>query len=145
MPKRSVDSQLEEGGDQAAEIMAEDLAQNLVDLRGRRLSANAGAKLGLNHVERRLHIRPLVVVLKELFAMISEEVVHTLPPSAALWGNAPRLSPIRSAGVVVRLERDKRKRTRVDDSIEVGVGDISAVSGDGLDAEPLRRGVEERG
>jgi hypothetical protein len=32
MPKRSFDSQLEECGDQSAEVMTEDLSKNLIDL-----------------------------------------------------------------------------------------------------------------
>jgi hypothetical protein len=71
MPKLSVDSKLKERGDQAAKVVAEDLTENLVDLGSRRLRANARAKLGFDHGERGLAMRPLVVVLEELFAVIA--------------------------------------------------------------------------
>jgi hypothetical protein len=51
---------------QAAEVMAEHLAENLVDLSGRRLGANTGSKLRRDRVERRFHIRPLMVVRKNI-------------------------------------------------------------------------------
>jgi len=40
--------------------MTENFGENLVDLGRVRLSADAGSELGLNHVEGRLHIRPLM-------------------------------------------------------------------------------------
>jgi len=52
LPQLSVDAQLEEGRDQAAEVMTKNLGENLVHLSDFRLGANAGAKLGLNHAAR---------------------------------------------------------------------------------------------
>lgn len=147
MPKLSVDSKLEERADQAAEVVTQDLAQNFVDLSGRRLSTDAGSELGFNHMERRFHIRPLVVVLKEFFAIVGKELKHSPPQLAAARRNAAvaGFAPIPASGVVVRLKRNKRKRTSASNSLKVGVADIAAISGDSLNVEPLLGGGEERG
>lgn len=145
MPKRSVDSKLEEGRDQTAEIMAKDLTKNLVDLRDRSLRPNAGSKLGLNHVERSLHVRPLVVVLEEFFAVIGEEFKHTTPqfPTLGRGATIPGLAPIGSSGIMVGLEGDEREGSCGVDSLKVGVANITTISGDRLDSEPLSGCIEE--
>jgi hypothetical protein len=87
--------------------MTKNLSENLVNLRDFRFGANAGAKLGLNHVKGGLHIRPLMVVREELLAVISEKVVHPAPQLPAVLGDTlvgPRLVPIGAPGVVVALE-----------------------------------------
>lgn len=147
MPERSVNSKLKERANQAAEVMTEDLGENLIDLRGLRFGANARAELGLDHVEGRLDVRPLVIVREELLAMIGEELVHPTPKLAATLRNAAVgfLAPIPTSGVVVRLEGYQRKRACANDRVEVGVADIALVGSDGLDLEPLLRPVEEGG
>lgn len=50
--------------------MAEDFEEKLVHLRDRRLRPDARPEFGLNHVEGRLDVRPLVVVREELVAAI---------------------------------------------------------------------------
>lgn len=59
--------------------MAKDFAQKLVDLGDRRLRAKPRPELGLNHVERRLDIRPLVIVRQELLTAIAEKMERPLP------------------------------------------------------------------
>lgn len=148
MPKLRVDSKLEESRDQAAEVMTKDLRENLVDLRGRRLGANARTKLGLDHMERGFHVRPLMVVLKELFAVIGEEVEGASPKGAARGRIAagPVLSVVRSAPVsLIGLEGNQREGSSGVDSFEVGVADIGTISGDRLDGEPPGGRLEERG
>src|SRR5580700_5627740 len=147
MPKLRVDSKLEDRANEAAEVMTEDLCENLIDLGGRRLGANARAELGLYHREGGLHVRPLMVVLEEFFAVIGEKVKHTLPEGSALRGVAPLPVPrlARSRGVVVGLKRNQRERARRVDSIEVVVTDICAVGSEGLNGEPLSGRVEEGG
>ena len=127
--------------------MKKNLSKNLVDLRGRRLGANAGSKLGLNHVERRFHIRPLMVVREEFLAVVGEKLVHFAPQLPAALGDAAArtLVPIAPSGVVVSLEGYQRKRASAGDSVKVGVADIALVSGDGLDLKSLGGPVEERG
>ncbi len=147
MPKLSVDSKLKGRRHKTAEVMTEDLGENLVDLRDGRLRPNARAELRLDHVECRLHIRPLMVVRQELLAMISEKLKHASPQLTASRRDAAiaRLAPVPASGVVVRLERNKRKRASASDSVKVGVADISSISSDRLDVESLGSPVEERG
>ena len=59
MPKLRVDSKLERCADNAAEIVTQNLGEDLVDLRGRRLSANASAERGFDHVKRGLGVSRL--------------------------------------------------------------------------------------
>jgi len=116
------------------------LSENLIDLSRRRLRAHAAAKLGLNHGERGLDVRPLVVVLQEFFAVIGEEIEQPMPKSAALMG-----LPIHSMGSAVRLERDERIGTRRVNRVKVSVSDVGAVSGDCLKSKPLGGRLEEGG
>ncbi len=111
LPKRRLDSQLVERANEAAEIMAQDLAKNLVHLSDRRLRPDARAELGLNHGEGRLDIRPLVVVRQELVAAIHEQMKGLRPQIArTFWVKAVR-HPARR----VFLEGNERLRASVDD------------------------------
>ena len=56
--------------------MAQYLAQVLVLHRHVRLAPHAVAELGLNHVDRRFDVGPLVVVRPELVAVEVEEVIR---------------------------------------------------------------------
>jgi len=127
--------------------MTENLGENLVHLRGGRLSANAGAELGLDHMEGRLHIRPLIVVREEFLAIVREKLVHLAPQLPATLGDAAvrPFAPVAATGIVVRLEGYQRKRASTGDSVEVGVADVALVSGDGLDLETLSGRLKERG
>ena len=69
--------------DQDNEIMAEHLAQRLVDHRNIRLAAKAISEFPLHHGERGLDIRPLVIVLQELRPPELEIVIHLRPRPAA--------------------------------------------------------------
>ncbi len=79
VPKRSFNSQLIKRANKATEIMAKDLTQNLVHLSGKRLRTDVSTELGLDHREGRLDVRPFVVVLQELLAVVGEEPVHPNP------------------------------------------------------------------
>ena len=127
--------------------MTKNFGKDLVDLSGVRLSANAGSELGLDHVERRFNVRPLMVVREELLAIVDEKLVHLTPQLPTPLGDpavAP-LAPIPAAGVVVALEGYQRKRASAGDGVEVGVADVAFVSGDRLNVEPLGGRLEERG
>lgn len=148
MPKRSVDSKFKRSRHKAAKVVAEDLRENLIHLRGRRLGANSRAELGLNHMERGFHVRPLMVVLKELFAIIGEEVESASPQSPARGRVAARpvLSVVRSSPVpLIGFEGNQREGSSGVDGFEIGVSDIGSISGDRLDGEPLSGRLEERG
>src|SRR5580698_8970482 len=147
MPEFSVDAKFKRRRNEAAQVVTEDLGENLVHLRVLRLSANARAKLGLDHVKNGFNIRPLMVVRQELLAVIGEELIHTPPQLPATLRHAgPSFPvPIPTPRVVVRLERYQRERACADDSVKVVVAYIRAISGDGLDCEPLCRRFEERG
>jgi hypothetical protein len=127
--------------------MAQNLSKKLVDLRGRRPGAKAGSKLGLDHVKRGLDVRPLMVVREELLAVIGEKLVHPTPqlPASLSDATVSGLAAIAPSGVVVRLEGYQRKRTRANDSVEVGVADVALVGSDSLDVETLGGTSEERG
>ena len=59
--------------------MAKNLAENLVNLSGRTLGPDRTAKLGLNHREGSLDIRPLVIVGKKRISIEVVEMPHALP------------------------------------------------------------------
>ena len=63
--------------------MRQNLAQRLVDLRCLSLTSQRVANLRLDHAERRFHIAPLVVLLKEP-PLIKFIVVIHLPPKVTL-------------------------------------------------------------
>ena len=64
--------------------MAQNLAQNLVDLSSWGLGSDRTAELGLNHGEHRLHVRPLVVVLKKCSLIEVVVMPHTIPQAIEL-------------------------------------------------------------
>lgn len=87
-----IDAEFVHGGNQAADVVAENLAQHFI-LHGHvSLAANRVAKLRFHHAEGRFDVRPLVVVLTELFAA-QTEVVERLgkqPADSASRSNAER-------------------------------------------------------
>jgi hypothetical protein len=78
-PESRLKPQLVYALDKDTDVMAENLAQNLVDLSSRCLSPNRTTELSLNHRESGLHIRPLVVVSQERFPIEVVEVPHSVP------------------------------------------------------------------
>lgn len=70
--------------DQHAEIVRDDLAQDLVDLADLGLRPERVTELRLDHAERRLDIRPLVVAGREHLASEGEQVVHAAPGGRVL-------------------------------------------------------------
>ena len=65
--------------DKAADIVAENLAQNLIDLSGWGFSPNRTAELGFYHRERGLYIRPLVVMTQKSVPVEVVVVPHSVP------------------------------------------------------------------
>jgi hypothetical protein len=72
--------------DQAADVVTDDLAQNLVHHRHICLAADVVAELGLYHREHGLDIAALVVVAKKFLAAVLEVVEHLFPQTAAVSG-----------------------------------------------------------
>ena len=70
--------------DHDAQVMTEHLRQGFVDDGRWALAANAPAELRLDHGERRLDIRALVVVREEFVTGEVVQVPHALPNLAAL-------------------------------------------------------------
>src|SRR5262249_12532043 len=88
VPEGRLDAKLAMSLDDAADVVTEELAQDLVDHRRVRLAADVVAELGLDHRERRFHVRTLVVMGKERLALELEEVEHLLPKASRLPGHA---------------------------------------------------------
>jgi len=63
-------------------LWQKDLTQNLVHLSSKRFRTDASTELSLDHREGRLDVRPFMVVLQELLAVMSEEPVHPNPKRA---------------------------------------------------------------
>lgn len=111
--------------------MRDDLAQDLVDLRGFGLRAKGAAELRLDHGEGGFDVRPLVVVHQELLAVELEEV--------------PELAPEVGPGVApaVVLERNEGHSTVLDDGREVRCREIRFVRADLFDVEMRASAVHE--
>lgn len=65
--------------DQYTQVVAEHLAEYLVELANIAFTPHGIPELRLNHAEGGLHIRPLVVVREELLPIVHEIVVHLCP------------------------------------------------------------------
>lgn len=79
MPEHRRDAELEHRLYHAANVVADELSQNLVDHRGICLASDRIAELALDHVEGRLDVRSQVVSTQKLFPVVAEEVEHLLP------------------------------------------------------------------
>jgi hypothetical protein len=66
--ERRFDSNLVGRLNEYAEVMAENLAQNLIDLNFGCLRADTRTELGLDHVERGFHVRAKVIVAEKVVA-----------------------------------------------------------------------------
>ena len=77
-PKLRLQVQLVHALNQAADVVAKDFAQRLVDLRRAGLTPKRVTELRLNHVESGFHVGTLVVVLHEAFRVVGVEVEHLL-------------------------------------------------------------------
>ena len=62
-----------------AEVMAQALQENLVELRGRELAPDVAAELALHGGERALDVRAAVVVREEFGAVQRVQVPEALP------------------------------------------------------------------
>src|SRR3990167_7071263 len=138
-PKHRIDPELVHLVDQHHEIVAEHLRQRLIDLGRLGLAAERVAKLSLDHAERALDVRPLVVVGDEFLAAIEEVTEHLAPCATAPRPTVPALPGVRA------LERDERRPAVA--SNRVGVDDCSVplIGRDFSDGEGLGRGVDQRG
>src|SRR3990170_5056898 len=87
-PKSRVNPELVHLVDQHNEIMAEHLGERFVDLSRVALAPQRVAKLPLNHAERALDVRPLVVVGEEVLAPV-EEVAERFGPRATPPATGP--------------------------------------------------------
>lgn len=86
IPERRLDAKFINGLNEAAQIMAQDFAQNFVNLRRAPLASEAFAELRLDHAERRLDVAALVVVLLKDRLVELVQVIHTLPQFAFAGG-----------------------------------------------------------
>ena len=59
--------------------MTENLTKSLIDLRRSRFAAERNTELRLDHVERSLDIRPLVIVSQKFFAVQIVKMEHAIP------------------------------------------------------------------
>ena len=116
--------------DKDADVMTKHLAQDLVDLSGRRLGPNCTAEFSLYHREGSLDIRPLVVMLQEGFPVEVVEVPHPVP-------QAVKLVMVVSHAGRVDLEGDKRRSALSLNSPQVAPVGVRLVSRDLVDVECL--------
>ena len=73
---------------QDTNIMAQDLAQNLIHLSYGSLGANRATELHLNHRKDCFHVRPLMVMLQKGFPIEVVEVPHLVPETVELTPHA---------------------------------------------------------
>jgi len=59
--------------------MAQNLAQNFIDLRGFRLAPKPLPELGFNHAESGFDVAVPVVALHKPLLVVAEEMIHALP------------------------------------------------------------------
>lgn len=116
---------------QHADVVAQDLAKNLVDLPRIALGPQRRAELALYDRERRLDVGPLVVMRQELSAVEREVVVHP----------GPDRIPRRLDGA--RLKRYERRPAQVLDQFHVRASEVRLVNRDLSDGEMLRGGVDQ--
>lgn len=64
-----------------AQVVTKYLAQRLIDLRGHGLTPQPLAELRFDHMECGFHVRSLVIVAQEFFAVLHVEMVHAIPQS----------------------------------------------------------------
>ena len=134
---KRVDAQLESRLDEAADVVGEELEQDLIDLRGRALGADGGTELGLDHREGGLDVGALVVAVEELGPLKVEVVEGTLPQQVA--------PVVAGVGDGVALEGNEAGRADGRDGVEVGAAEVRFVAGDLTDVEVLGGPCEQRG
>lgn len=114
-PKLRCDAKLVDGRDQHADVVAQELAVKLVDLRRLVLRLHGPAKLCLDHRKYRLDVGSLMVVRQEVLALVLE-VVEQLAPQVVLASHR------------TRLERDVRNGSGIDRGLEILFGRVRLVS-----------------
>jgi hypothetical protein len=116
--------------DEDADVMAEHLAQDLVDLGGWVLGPNRTPELCLYHGEGGLHVRPLVIMLQEGLTVEVVVVPHPVPQAvvAGRWASHP-------PGVA--LEGNVGRSARSLDCVKVAPAGIGLVRRHLVDGECL--------
>src|ERR1700761_3665990 len=109
-PESRSDAELVNRLNENTEIVADDLAENLVHLSDWRLGSNGRAKLRLNHREGALDVRTLVIALQELAPIELVKVEHLAPQFRTFTGR-------------VALERNVRNRPGVHNHLQVSLTD----------------------
>ena len=101
LPENRLDAKLDLAHDEAADVVAEELAEDFVLHRRVGLAHHAIAELRLDHAEHGLGIAPLMVVLGEvlLIELVVQEHLLPEPPGFALDA--------------VALERDVRRPAKL--------------------------------
>jgi hypothetical protein len=118
--------------------MTQNLAKDFVDLSDRGLSPDSTPELALNHIERGLNIRPLVVVLQKGFTVEAVEMVHATPQPVKLMV-AVLLSRC------VGLEGDIGYATHRLNCVEIALDGVGFVGGYLVDGEGLGGLVDQSG
>ena len=131
-PKRRFNPELIHRLNQAADIVAEDLAEHFVRHRHIGLAADVIAKLRLDHAEGAFDVGPLVIVPQELLAVEGEVVEHLLPEPAR-------------CPAVDALERNIRRGPMLGNDIHVVDAGIALIGRHFPHIEVRGRGVDEVG
>src|ERR1700683_1493399 len=124
-----------DASNQHAEVVCDDLAQNLVHLTDFGLGANRVPKLALDHGEHGLDVRPLVVVGQEGVSLVGEKVLHLVEDAHGAWQG--RLNG--SKGRDVAAEGDVGRSACVLNRLHVLLGAVRLVGGYVPNVEVLNR------
>src|SRR5579859_3157214 len=131
MPEYRLDAEFALALNQAADVVAQELAQDFIFHGGVRLAPNVVPELCLDHAERRFDVAPLVIVLEEFFPMEAVVVEHPVPDAIAV-------------GAAVHLERDVGCRADFLQQSKVFLAEIRLVARDFLDGEVFGRFLYQR-
>jgi len=117
--------------------MAQDLAQDLVDLSNRGFSSYKATELSLNHGEYGFGVRPFVIVLHKDFSVEVIEMPHGMP------------QPIKRSLTLTtpRIAFEWYERCSIDgvDGMKIAAAGICLVCGDFVDGECLSSGFNQFG
>src|SRR5690348_67331 len=114
-----------------AEVMANHLTQNFIDLGGRRLRPDRRAAFPLQHRESRLDVRAFVVMRPKLPLIELVKVKQLAPEFAAVLGNA------------ASLESDVRHASNAANCFHIPLAQVSPISGDFAYRKSFGRSLHE--
>ncbi len=130
-PKSWLNAKLENGLNDATDIVTKNLTKSLIHLRGLSLTSQTISELRLNHAECRFNIAPLVVLSEKPFLIVGIVVKHAFPQNAFLL---PPVSFVLCLsfrqsvlGCAIHLEGNVRHSVMVDDGLKIRRGQISLV------------------